>query len=240
MSRIGERGPTSRMPSPKPSLADGAHIAHYASSGKATGPTTSGLPERVRRATVDTIVSFATGAALSRVNVYTSLAGPGAEVNLDGLYLVDGNQHIDHQTRIEHVAPNCASREVYKGMLDGAAHGVFNGKVYVHPEAQKTDGKQTNNNLLLSHRRPRRHEAATRDLRRRREVHAWRDGRAARRRRAVLSRESWHCPPRKARTLLTYAFAADVLQRIAQPAVRAALEDAVRERFVDIPAMAVT
>ena len=94
--------------------------------------------------------SFATGAALSRANIYTSLAGPGAEVTLDGLYLVDGTQHVDHQTRIEHIAPNCASHEVYKGILDGAAHGVFNGKVYVHPEAQKTDGKQTNNNLLLS------------------------------------------------------------------------------------------
>ena len=62
----------------------------------------------------------------------------------------NGRQHVDHQTRIEHAAPNCTSWEVYKGILDGHAHGVFNGKVYVHPVAQKTDGKQTNKNLLLS------------------------------------------------------------------------------------------
>ena len=94
--------------------------------------------------------SFATGAALSRTNIYTELRGEGCGATLNGLYLGDGEQHIDHQTRIEHVEPNCYSREHYKGILDGSAHGVFNGKVYVHPEAQKTDGKQTNNTLLLS------------------------------------------------------------------------------------------
>src|SRR5687767_15727522 len=64
--------------------------------------------------------------------------------------MLDGEQHGDHQTRIEHAEPNCFSREVYKGVLGGRSHGVFNGKVYVHPIAQKTDGKQTNNTLLLS------------------------------------------------------------------------------------------
>ena len=66
--------------------------------------------------------------------------------------MLDGEQVSDHQTRIEHIAPNCYSREMYKGILDGTSHGVFNGKVYVHPEAQKTDGKQTNKTLLLSER----------------------------------------------------------------------------------------
>ena len=81
---------------------------------------------------------------------FSSNSGEGCGATLNGLYLGDGDQHIDHQTRIEHVEPNCYSRELYKGILDGSAHGVFNGKVYVHPEAQKTDGKQTNNTLLLS------------------------------------------------------------------------------------------
>src|SRR5678810_812804 len=63
---------------------------------------------------------------------------------------VRGDQTIDHHTRIEHREPNCASRELYKGVLTGRGHGVFNGQVYVTPEAQKTDGKQTNRNLLLS------------------------------------------------------------------------------------------
>ena len=94
--------------------------------------------------------SFQTGAQLSRSNVYTVLNGDGGGTTLNGLYMLDGTQHGDHQTRVEHVAPNCFSRELYKGLLDGQSHGVFNGKVYVHPEAQKTDGKQTNNTLLLS------------------------------------------------------------------------------------------
>ena len=76
--------------------------------------------------------------------------------------------------------PNCFSREIYKGILSGSAHGVFNGKVYVYPIAQKTDGKQTNNNLLLSRARAHRHEAAARDLRGRRALHARRDGGPAR------------------------------------------------------------
>jgi Fe-S cluster assembly protein SufD len=61
-----------------------------------------------------------------------------------------GEQHVDNHTRIDHVTPHCTSRELYKGVLDGRARGVFSGKIYVHPAAQKTDAKQTNKNLLLS------------------------------------------------------------------------------------------
>ncbi|NJM53196.1 MAG: SufD family Fe-S cluster assembly protein, partial [Blastocatellia bacterium] len=93
-----------------------------------------------------------TGALLSRTNVYTTLGGEGCGATLNGLYMLDGEQVCDHQTRIEHAQPNCYSRELYKGILDDASHGVFNGKVYVHAVAQKTDGKQTNNTLLLSER----------------------------------------------------------------------------------------
>ena len=96
--------------------------------------------------------SFQTGAQLSRSNVYTVLNGDGCGTTLNGIYMLNGAQHGDHQTRVEHVAPNCFSRELYKGLLDGKSHGVFNGKVYVHAVAQKTDGKQTNNTLLLSER----------------------------------------------------------------------------------------
>jgi hypothetical protein len=94
---------------------------------------------------------------------------------LNGLYLLDGAQHGDHQTFVEHIAEACASRELYCGVLDGQSHGVFNGKVFVDPQAQKTDGKQTNKALLLSPQAQRGHQAAARDLRRRREVHARRD-----------------------------------------------------------------
>ena len=78
--------------------------------------------------------SFATGGALSRTNIYTTLDGEGCGATLNGLYMLDGEQHCDHQTQIIHAQPNCFSRELYKGVLDGRSHGVFNGKVYVHPD----------------------------------------------------------------------------------------------------------
>src|SRR5262249_1354918 len=69
---------------------------------------------------------------------------------LNGLYLASGRQHVDNRTTIDHAKPHCASHELYKGILDGQAHGVFNGKIYVRQDAQKTDAKQTNQTLLLS------------------------------------------------------------------------------------------
>ncbi|MEE2839318.1 MAG: Fe-S cluster assembly protein SufD [Acidobacteriota bacterium] len=90
------------------------------------------------------------GGVLTRNEVNGVLAGAGAECALDGLYLVSGGQHVDNHTRLEHAKPHCDSREAYKGILDGQATGVFHGRIVVQPEAQRTDSKQTNNNLLLS------------------------------------------------------------------------------------------
>lgn len=94
--------------------------------------------------------SAAVGARISRNDVRTVFAGPGAECTLNGLYLGRDDQLVDNHTAIEHREPNCGSRELYKGILTGRSHAVFNGKVLVTPEAQKTDGKQTNRNLVLS------------------------------------------------------------------------------------------
>ena len=69
---------------------------------------------------------------------------------LNGFYMVGGRQVVDHHTRIDHARPRGTSREFYRGVLDGAARGVFNGKVIVHPDAQQTDAQQANHNLLLS------------------------------------------------------------------------------------------
>ena len=154
---------------------------------------------------------FQTGGALSRSNVYTVLAGEGCGTTLNGLCMIDGQQHGDHQTRVEHVAPNCFSREMYKMLLDNASHGVFNGKVYVHPEAQKTDGKQTNNTLLLSDR-------AQIDTKPQLEIfaddvkctHGATVGRIDEMARFYLL--SRGIGTQLSRRLLTYAFAADVLE----------------------------
>jgi len=94
--------------------------------------------------------SVALGGSLDREEVRAVLNGEGAEALLHGLYVIGGHQHVDNHTLIDHAKPHCSSREVYKGVLDGHAAGVFNGKIAVRQDAQKTDSKQSNKNLLLS------------------------------------------------------------------------------------------
>jgi Fe-S cluster assembly protein SufD len=90
------------------------------------------------------------GGALVRNEVRVRFDGEHSEATVNGLYLASGKQHIDNFTVIDHAKPKCASHELYKGILDGRAHGVFNGKIFVRKDAQKTDAKQTNKVLLLS------------------------------------------------------------------------------------------
>jgi len=90
------------------------------------------------------------GGQLSRNHVHTLLAGEAVDSTLNGLYVEDGNQHVDNHTLIEHAQPHCQSHEFYKGILGGESSGVFRGKIHVHQAAQKTDAYQANQNLLLS------------------------------------------------------------------------------------------
>lgn len=90
------------------------------------------------------------GSALARMDIDVSLREPGAEAELYGLMLGKGRQHMDTHTQIDHIAPRTQSREVYRCVLDGKSRGVFNGKVIVHPDAQKIEAHQASNNLLLS------------------------------------------------------------------------------------------
>jgi Fe-S cluster assembly protein SufD len=94
--------------------------------------------------------ALALGGALVRNEVNAELSGEGGECTLDGLYVAARRQHVDNQTRIDHVRAHCTSRELYKGILGGTARGVFNGKICVHKAAEKSDARQTNKNLLLS------------------------------------------------------------------------------------------
>jgi len=214
-------------------IGEGARLDHYKLQREATSAFHVGTIQITQRASSQlNSFSFATGGQLSRTNIYTTLDGDGAACHLNGLYLADGTQHIDHQTRIEHVKPNCLSREVYKGVLDGRSHGVFNGKVYVHPEAQKTDGKQSNNNLLLS-------ANARVDTKPQLEIfaddvkctHGATVGRLDEM--AMFYLNSRGIGPDAARTLLTYAFAADVLETIELEPLRNALEAMVLARFTE-------
>ena len=94
--------------------------------------------------------SLLLGGALVRNNVHPVLAGEGGECLINGLFIGNGRQHLDNYMLVEHASPHCGSRQFYNGILDGHAHGVFHGRIIVHKDAQKTDAKQTNRNLLLS------------------------------------------------------------------------------------------
>lgn len=94
--------------------------------------------------------NYVLGGSLVRNHVNSVLDAEGAESTLYGLYVIADRQHVDNHTRIDHAKPHCSSREIYKGILDGQSRGIFNGRVIVRPDAQKTDAKQTNRNLLLS------------------------------------------------------------------------------------------
>lgn len=94
--------------------------------------------------------SIALGACLSRNDIHLVMTGEGADSVMNGLYVADGQRLVDHHTVADHTAPHCGSREFYHGILGGKARGVFNGKIFVRPGAQKTDAKQTNKALLLS------------------------------------------------------------------------------------------
>lgn len=178
--------------------------------------------------------SIALGGALVRNDVNAVLGGEGSECVLNGLYMVTGRQHVDNHTRIDHVRPHCTSRELYKGVLDGKARGVFNGKIYVHKAAQKTDAKQTNKNLLLS-------EDASVDTKPQLEIHN-NDVKCSHGstigqldQDAIFYLRARGIGLEAARSLLTYAFASEIVSRVKIESVRAQLDHLLVTRFQDNP-----
>jgi Fe-S cluster assembly protein SufD len=170
------------------------------------------------------------GHALLRNDIDVQLAAPGAHCALNGLYLANGRQHVDIHTRIDHLQPHCTSSEFYKGILDGHGRGVFNGKVIVHPDAQKTDARQVNQNLLLS-------EDAEADTKPQLEIYAD-DVKCSHGATvgqldadAVFYLRSRGLDEAAARGLLTYAFAREIIEQVKVPALRAYLEQTVPARL---------
>jgi Fe-S cluster assembly protein SufD len=130
---------------------DNAVVSHYLIEREdAQALNVSTLFTRQGRTTNVASHSVLLGGALVRNNVHPVLAGEGAECLINGLFIGKGRQHLDNYMLVEHAAPRCASRQFYNGILDDHAHGVFHGRIIVHKDAQKTDAKQTNRNLLLS------------------------------------------------------------------------------------------
>ena len=174
--------------------------------------------------------TLAAGASLARHDLQARLGGENVETLLYGLYLGRGEQLVDNHTTIFHDHPNCRSWEVYKGILDDRSHAVFNGKVFVKPEAQKTDAKQTNRNLLLS-------DGARVDTKPQLEIfaddvkctHGATVGRIDES--AFFYLQSRGIPRPLAQRILTYAFAAEVVEEVASAPVREALDRLVRDRM---------
>jgi Fe-S cluster assembly protein SufD len=174
--------------------------------------------------------SIQLGGALTREEIQTVLGGEGAEALLHGLYVITGRQHVDNHTIIDHAKAHCSSREIYKGVLDGKSQGVFNGKIIVRPDAQKTDSKQSNKNLLLS-------EDAIIDTKPQLEIfaddvkctHGATVGQIDPE--AVFYLRSRGIAAQEAKKLLTYAFANDVMERIKFQPLRERLAERLYARL---------
>ena len=130
---------------------DNAFVDHYKlQQDGSKGYHVATLSARLNRDARFSNHSFNFGAAISRNDIEVCFDAEGGECVLNGLFMVDGARLTDTHSRVDHAQPHCSSRELYKGILDGAARGVFNGLVQVRPGAQKTDAVQMNRNLLLS------------------------------------------------------------------------------------------
>jgi Fe-S cluster assembly protein SufD len=174
-----------------------------------------------------TTCSVTLGALLTRVDVDAVLAGEGAEAALPGLYVTDAARHVDHHTVIDHAAPRCSSDEIYRGILAGESRAVFNGRIVVRQDSQKTDARQSNPNLLLSddatiHTRPQL-EIYADDVRC---THGATVGQIDRE--ALFYLRSRGIGRTEARDLLIHAFAGEVLDRIAVTTLREALSGVIR------------
>ncbi len=211
--------------------ADGAVIAHVKLQTESAHALHWGLL-RTRQGASSNITShnIALGAALGRNEIAAALEGEGAECTLNGLYLTTGRQHIDNHTTLDHARPHTTSHELYKGILDGKSEGVFHGRIIVRPEAQKTDAIQRNKNLLLSrdaviNTKPQL-EIYADDVRC---THGATVGQVDQD--AVFYLRSRGIGLEEARSLLTYAFTSDLIEKIPVEAIRTGLAGALFERL---------
>ena len=212
-------------------LAEDAQIEHYKVQNEpVTAFHIALLSVRQGRGSRFSSRSVMLGASIARHEVRVLLDGAGAEVSLDGVYLPQGDQLHDNTIFVDHVATDCASHQLYKGVLDGRAHGVFNGHIMVRHGADGTDANQKNKNLLLSDRaeidtRPRL-EIYTDDVKC---THGAAVGQMDEE--ALLYLRARGIPLEAARGLLVYAFVHEMLDRIELEPLRAQLEPLVAGRF---------
>lgn len=213
------------------SVGPNAHLEHVKVQAQSLASRHVALTE-ARQQADSTYLHFNVGfgAMLARNDVNVFLDGSNLHCRLDGVVALDGDQHHDNHTRLDHAKPFCDSFEVYKHVLDGSSTAVFNGKIFVHQDAQKTDAKQTNQTLLLS-------PTATIDTKPQLEIfaddvkctHGATVGRV--RDDAMFYLRARGVPEAQARALLVYAFAAEVLEKISIEPLRVALEATLFEKL---------
>ncbi len=210
--------------------ADNAVVDHYKvvleGEGYHVGTTHF---NQARDATVSSHV-VTLGGAIVRNNITAVLDGEGGHCMLNGFYLVSGRRHVDNHLRVEHAKPHCDSREFFKGILEDQARAVFSGRIIVQKDAQKTDAKQTNMNLLLS-------EEAQVDSKPQLEIfaddvkctHGATIGQVDDD--AIFYLRARGLDERAARGTLVHAFAGESLDRIGPEALRERLRGLLRERL---------
>lgn len=212
-------------------VGDGARLQHYKIQRESMGAfhvATTRARLGAQASYNTTTINF--GAALSRHDIDVRMDHEGAECSVDGLYMVDGSQHTDTHSVIDHRQPHCTSHQLYKGILDGKSRAVFNGKVFVRHGAQQTDAQQTNKNLLLS-------KDARVDTKPQLEIFAddvkCTHGAAVGQldEEELFYLESRGLNPGLARNMLTYGFAGEVIERIAIESIRRELDEAVLNRL---------
>jgi Fe-S cluster assembly protein SufD len=205
-------------------LGEGATLDHYKLQQESRQAFHVATIQAVQdRGSVWNSHNVALGAALARHDVNSVLDAQGAECYLNGLFVAAGRQHVDNHTLLDHAKPHCASRELYKGILAGHATGVFNGKIIVRKDAQKTNAIQSNKNLLLSgdaviNTKPQL-EIFADDVRC---THGATVGQLDRE--ALFYMQSRGIPAAHARDLLTHAFVTELLDRMRWQPLRAPLE----------------
>lgn len=205
-------------------VAETANLEHIRVQSQCACSTHIGLWQTTQaKDSTYTAFNVCFGGALARLDQSIWIGGEGCTTRLDGVACANGKQHMDNHTRLDHAVPNCNSFEIYKQVIDDSATVVFNGKIFVHQDAQKTDAKQTNQALLLS-------PTATIDSKPQLEIFA--DDVKCTHGATVGQLEdtpmfymrSRGVPKDEAQAVLVYAFAAEVLELISVDSVRMALE----------------
>jgi Fe-S cluster assembly protein SufD len=211
----------------------GSRVEHYRIQDESKGAFhLAGVHVRIEADAALTSHNICVGASLARTDLHVELVEAGAEVELNGLYLVSGRSHIDNHTRVDHRAPHTRSDEHYRGVLDDSGRGVFNGKAIVHPDAQKIEAHQSNRNLLLS-------DKAEVDTKPELEIYAddvkCSHGATVGQldENSLFYLRSRGIGEHEARSLLTFAFAESVVARIRLEPVRRRLEKALAGEFLD-------